>query len=201
MLSAALLAAGIGLGFAPDIPDGLSAALFGASALVAVFALFANATQHGYYKAARDKKAKLERALKLDDLALTTTPGMGSLRTRLGRVQIFQTVMLAVLIATDCTGLVFAITPSSERSAGAEVQVAVSAEFGGGASRSARPLVLSRTDDGRQRVIARASIRPDRPAYLSVEPGTYQLSTLAPGICTTQLVVTDAPLQLARIRC
>lgn len=67
-----------------SVPRGIIALVFLVGALLAVLSILANRTQHGYYRAAREVKGRLEGELRLGDRALTTTPGMGSPLNRVG---------------------------------------------------------------------------------------------------------------------
>jgi len=49
--------------------------LFGLGLLASVLAMFATATQHGYYRTARDGMRRVAARLHLGDLAIATTPG------------------------------------------------------------------------------------------------------------------------------
>ncbi len=69
-----------------DVPRVLVAVLFFVGALLAALSFLANDVQHRYYQSARERKRAIEDALELKDLALATTPGMGSPLARLGKV-------------------------------------------------------------------------------------------------------------------
>lgn len=106
VLNAAILVAGVGLVQSDaDLPRLVEAVPFMIGAFVALLAIAANLTQKDYYLAARDTKSTLERRLGLGDLAIRTTPGMGSRRIRrLGRVTTFQVVVLIALGVADVFG-------------------------------------------------------------------------------------------------
>ena len=86
-----------------DVPPELVAVLFFVGTLLAGLSFLANGVQHGYYQAARNRKHDLENRLDLREVALTTTPGMGSEVSRLGRVGAFLKVMLVAIALADLT--------------------------------------------------------------------------------------------------
>lgn len=87
------LAAGVGIG------------LYLVGAVCSVLTLFAVHVQQGYYRQARDHKARLEEKLGAADLAIRTTQGMGNTTRRLAKVTTFQNVILSMLLALDLAGL------------------------------------------------------------------------------------------------
>ena len=82
----------------------LTAGLYLAGVVCALLSLAAVRVQHGYYRTARDHKARIEERLRLGDLRLGTTPGMGSAITRLGKVTTFNGTLLGILAVMDRVG-------------------------------------------------------------------------------------------------
>jgi len=74
-----------------------------------VFALIANSVQRNYYREIKRHKKRLEDLLELETLAIRTTPGMGSRIKRLARVDTFNRLMLAMVLALDLTGLLYSV--------------------------------------------------------------------------------------------
>jgi hypothetical protein len=199
VLSAALLAAGVGL--RADVPAGVTIAVSVASALVAALALFANATGHNYYRSTRDTKARLEARLNLEEFALTPTAGMGSKQQPLGKVRHFQAFMLWVLIAAA----VYLAGATAVEHVGADdpdpVRVALTVNVAQPESGGNHPIVVSRVQDDGEKIVTEATVRPDAPAILKLRPGTYKVSALVRAVCEQELVVTSTPLQLKTIAC
>ena len=194
VLCAALLAAAVGLRVSTDLPRLPLVALYGAAAIVAFLALFANATQTSYYRAARDKKQRIEEQLDLGDLALATTPAMGSGRKRLGRVRTFQYTMVVVLLAISVVGGVEAIfaDPTPER---VDTMLTVVTDAAG-------PLPVAVAPEGEADVEARARARPGVPVRLTLEPGDYRVAVLVEeAVCEDKLEVTNEPMNVAQLDC
>lgn len=194
VLSAGLLAAAVGLRISTDLPRLPLVALYGAAAIVAFLALFANATQTSYYRAARDKKQQLEEKLSIGDLALATTPAMGSRRKRFGRVRTFQYTMLAVLLAISLVGAIEAIlvNPTPER---VDTMLTVVTDASG-------PLPIAVAPEGEADVEARARARAGVSVRLTLEPGDYRVAVLVEEeVCEDRLEVTEKPMNVAQIEC
>jgi hypothetical protein len=108
ILNAALVAAGGSLlGVQGDRARPLAAVLFWMGLLTVVLSLLASTTQHSYYRAARAVLKRFEERLGLDDLAIQTTPAMGSKHYRIGTVRNFQRSMLVMLGLIDFAGLAY----------------------------------------------------------------------------------------------
>lgn len=88
----------------------LPGALYFVGTLCCLLSLASTHVQQGYYREARDHKARLEAELRLGTLSLSTTPGMGSSVRRLGKVTTFNEVLLSVLAVIDLMGI-FTIIP------------------------------------------------------------------------------------------
>lgn len=86
--------------------DWLIGGMYLAGLLCCIFSMLASQVQTGYYRTARDHKRKLEDRLGLDDLSLSTTPGMGSTLRRLGKVTTFNVVLLSALALVNVMGVV-----------------------------------------------------------------------------------------------
>ncbi|HEX8689800.1 MAG TPA: hypothetical protein VF729_06115 [Solirubrobacterales bacterium] len=183
-----------------DLPKALVALVFGLGALLAVLSLLANNSQHGYYQAARQLKEDLESELELGEHALRTTPGMGSKVQRLGRVRTFLGTMLVAIAFVDLTGAGLAVfraidtddvnDPSS--------MVVIRATGPGFQHEPGLTLVVSR--DGE--VIATRAANTGRGiGPFELDPGRYRVSALGRAVCTEGIEVSEAPLQLATVRC
>lgn len=211
VLAAALLVAGTSLAAAsPRVPDAVPLVTFGAGALVSVLAWLATNTQHGYYRNARDTKARLEEELQLGKFALTTTPSMGAqagearwwrksktgravTRTadRVGRVQTFQKVMLAALAIGNAVGVVAVLDGRHDPTlAPSVVGVLPSSSF-------ADAFVVVASDG--DRVEQRAEVADDGSFRLSLAEGRHRLSVASADgkVCTASVAVTEDPVQLA----
>ena len=92
-----------------DVPRALVALLFLIGALLALLSILANESQHSYYRSARTLKQELETELNLKEVALATTPGMGSRFGRIGRVRTFLKIMLIAIALVDLAGAAFAV--------------------------------------------------------------------------------------------
>lgn len=109
VLNIAVFVAGVSLLSASSAATGLIATIFLLGAMLAVLSIFANQTQHGYYREARDGVNRAQQLLNLGDLAIATTPGLGSGVNRLGAVRTFLTVMLVALAIVDTAGALVAL--------------------------------------------------------------------------------------------
>lgn len=200
VLNAAVFAAGVALVTSSTESEGLAIAVFFTGVVICVLALFATSTQHGYYKAARDVKARLEERLEMGDAALTTTPGMGSpVRRLLGRVTTLQRVMLVALLAANVVGALFAVEVFDDaggpvRSTAVEVVGRISPAVNPGRDRLR--VVVSK--DGK--AVAKAS-GSDGEFALRLPPGDYRVWTLLDRICVDPVRVTEQPLQVLTMRC
>jgi hypothetical protein len=87
----------------------VAAWVFGSGLLIVGLSLLAMVTQHQYYRAARDGKTMLETQLNLGELAVRTTPGMGSPRERPLTVRTATLIMLGILGVGDAAGFVYAL--------------------------------------------------------------------------------------------
>lgn len=83
--------------------------LYFAGTVCCVLALFAGAVQRSYFRQTKAHKAKLEKLLKLDDLAIRTTPGMGGTARRLAKVTTFHTAIISILLILDVGGLAYSL--------------------------------------------------------------------------------------------
>lgn len=69
-----------------------------------ILALAASKVQKAYYDSIRDHKARLETALNMSTFRIRTTPGMGGVVSRLGRVTTFLNVILIILALMNLAG-------------------------------------------------------------------------------------------------
>ncbi len=83
--------------------------LYATGIVCCVLSLAANQVQRNYYRQAKRHKAMIEERLGLGDLAIRTTPGMGSQVKRVGKVTTFNTAILTILLGLDVTGLTLSI--------------------------------------------------------------------------------------------
>jgi hypothetical protein len=180
-----------------DVSAVVAGAVFLVGAASAVVSILANQTQHSYYKNARDRKRYLENRLGLDDLALTTTPGMGGARERLASVTRFQNFILGALLAADLTGLGVAVERAFSSKPDPRVQVAAQVQAKSRHASRKVPLVVTR----KGRIEASAMPRPRELVMLRLRPGRYQVSVFAGKLCTSRASITSAPLQRLVIRC
>ncbi len=119
-LSSAVLGVGAGL-VRLEGEDGrpLIAAVFAVGAVFALLAIAATATQHAYYRSARDRVRGLQRDLGLAERGLATTPGMRDERRpwwgRLGKVTTVNYFLLVVFAAIDtAAALAFGVEPVAD---------------------------------------------------------------------------------------
>jgi hypothetical protein len=108
VLNVGLLAGGLGLLKVNGLSSAVPGAIFGVGVVASVLCLIATATQHGYYRSARDGKGAIEQALNLGEYAIRTTPGMGGIR-RLGSVTNISYLLLVLLALGNAAGVVFLV--------------------------------------------------------------------------------------------
>jgi hypothetical protein len=108
ILNAALIAAaGSLLGIQGDRARPLAFILFGMGLVTVFFSFLATATQHSYYRAARESLKRVEERVGLGPLGIRTTPSLGSQQYRLGTVRNFQRAMLVMLGLIDLGGVAY----------------------------------------------------------------------------------------------
>lgn len=83
--------------------------LYFTGVICCILALVAGSVQRSYYRQTKTHKARIEALLGLGDLAIRTTPGMGSTARRLAKVTTFHNAILSILLLLDCTGLTYSI--------------------------------------------------------------------------------------------
>jgi hypothetical protein len=197
VLNIGVLVAALSLFSADRAPRWLVALLFLIGALLALLSILANETQHGYYTAARDRKAELEGTLGLGDVALATTPGMGSAVKRLGKVGTFLKTMLIAIAVIDLAG--GAVLLREEFSADAQ-DVALVVRVGTKVRDAFSPTTVGISEHGRllatRTLEARHSAKP-----ILLEPGVYQLWANGPTACSRHLEITRAPFQAVTLVC
>lgn len=182
-----------------DVPRALVAVLFLIGALLALLSSLANEAQHSYYRAARALKSKLEKQLGLEDLALATTPGMGSSFKRLGRVRTFLKIMLVAIAIVDLGGAAFAIEdatadPKSRPPSPRTVLIHLESAK----ARSWNALVVSRGE----KVVESRRLPPQAGRLLlEVPPGHYLVSLAGRSLCQRTIEVDRNSLQLATLAC
>lgn len=181
-----------------SLPRALVALVFGLGALLAGLSFLANDTQHGYYKSARELKKKLETQLQLEEVALKTTPGMGSRIKRLGRVGTFLKTMLVAIALVDLVGAGIGVNAAFDSSPESPDPVRVVVRVAGQGSDGGLTAVVSHRD---QVIATRMSDAGGRLAPVNLEPGRYLVSVLTRGICTETVDVSSDPLQLIEIDC
>jgi hypothetical protein len=177
------------------IPRLLVAAVFLVGLLLALLSILANETQTSYYHSARDLKRRLEDRLDIRELALATTPGMGSSIRRLGRVGTFLKIMLAAIALTDLIGAGLIAHEQWWESAPHRTVVVLTPGSPDRFASGARPTVVVARNG---QVIATRE-PSTRGAYHSIEleAGRYDLWTASSQRCRATLLVRDAPVQLA----
>lgn len=161
----------------------------------------ANDVQHRYYQSARDRKRELEKKLELGEVALATTPGMGSGIERLGRVGTFLKVMLIAIAAADLVGAGFAVADAFDDLGSPGPQSIVLIHVKPPAQGRAREVALVISRNG-QPIRSRA-LGPQRQILrLALDPGDYLASAISTTFsCTTPIRVRDEPVQLFKLRC
>lgn len=108
ILNAAIIGAGISLiGIQGDRARPLACVLFGTGLLAVILAILVTVTQHNYYRATRESLKLLERRLAVGELAIQTTPKLGSRRRRIATVTTFNYAMLSTLGFFDIAGVAF----------------------------------------------------------------------------------------------
>lgn len=109
-LNVAVVAAAAGLlSNTPRTDQPFLIMLFLVGFALATFSIAATRIQKGYYSEARDLVKAIQAQLPLGDLAIRTTPGMGSARPRWRRVGQLQEWMFMLIAAVDLSGLVVVI--------------------------------------------------------------------------------------------
>lgn len=124
--NAAILTVGTGL-LKLDSPQGdlFTAGVFAVGTLTSVAAVFVTASQHGYYRTARNRAQRIEAMLGLGELALDTTGTMrGVRRPWIGKVTNVLYVLFCFLALLNLAGTVYAFargeptTPPGDSSPG-----------------------------------------------------------------------------------
>jgi hypothetical protein len=187
--------------FSSGAPRVLIAALFLVGTLLAGLSFVANDVQHGYYQSARNRKRELEESLKLEDVALATTPGMGSGIQRLGKVGTFLKIMLVAIGVADLVGAGLAISEAAEPSASTMRSSIVVIHLGAPKGGFPGEAVVVISQKGR--LVRSRRLRPQRQALtFALKPGDYLASVAGEGLaCEKTVQVTEEPLQLLRLRC
>jgi len=182
-----------------DVPRVLVAALFLVGVLLAGLSFLANDVQHRYYRSARKRKRELEERLDLEDLALVTTPGMGSGIERLGRVGTFLKIMLIAIAAADLLGAGFAIAAEIEGATTRPPAALIRLEPSRGESSAEGVVMVSQ--DGKPIDSQRLGSQR-RMAAFSLDPGLYLVSALGSRLsCKAEVRVTEKPLQMLPVPC
>lgn len=199
VLNIGVLVAGVTLLASKEVPSILVAFVFGLGALLAVLSVFANNTQAGYYHAVRDLKKDIEGDLDLADLAIATTPGMGSRISRLGKVGTFLKTMLIAIACVDLTGVGIAVDDAvdtgSEKSA---AQIVIRARSQASERGEPTTVVVSRD---RKVVATRSGTAGQLLQPIRLEPGRYRVWAVGAERCSRAISVSSAALQLAEISC
>jgi len=182
-----------------DVPRELVAVLFFVGALLAGLSFLANDVQHGYYKSARNRKTDLEKRLELGDLALATTPGMGSGLRRLGRVGTFLKIMLVAIALADLVGAGFAIDKAIGASTSKPARTSLVINLEPSSPREDFSAVV--VSQGRKTITSRRFPQNETSLMVSLLPGQYRIFIAGTSLCHKDLRVGDDPLQLATIRC
>jgi hypothetical protein len=198
VLNVGVLIAAATMFAADNVPRELVAVLFLIGALLAVLSVFANESQHGYYRSARYVKQRIEERLELKEMALATTPGMGSKVGRLGRVRTFLKIMLVAIAAVDLGGAAFAFDEAGGTTkADPPLSVLVNTE----APKKHRlwsALVVSQGG----RLVQSHRLGPGSlPFLLDLQPGTYLVSLGGQSYCQKTIEVDRRPFQAAVLRC
>lgn len=109
-LNSAMLAAGVGLlRLSPDDALPLAGVVFFAGLVLTALGRLVVETQHDYYRAAREGLERVEGLLGLGDLAIQTTPGMGSAYRRRITVTRALLAVFAVLFVLDAIGVAYSL--------------------------------------------------------------------------------------------
>jgi hypothetical protein len=181
------------------VPRALVALLFLIGALLAVLSFLANDAQHTYYRAARALKQRLEERMDLDDLALTTTPGMGSSFSRLGRVRTFLKVMLVAIALVDIGGAALAIADAATTSEADSASPRTVLVYPG-TPRHERWSAFVVTRDGKT-IQSRPLKAHQGPILVNLPPGKYLVSLGGRSLCENTIEVDDRPLQPVVMAC
>jgi hypothetical protein len=185
---------------AHKVPRGLIGLLFVVGALLAGLSILANKTQHSYYVSARKLKAKLEKRLGLGEVALQTTPGMGSGIARLGRVGTFLTVMLVAIGLVDLVGAGLAFGVGTSEDADTTRRVEVVARLPAAAAAGFATTVVAADGEGTpvqsRELGGRVDARPFR-----LLPGDYTFWVAGRTLCRRPVSVAEAPLMIVRLHC
>ena len=197
VLNVAILVAGVGLLSATDMPAAVPIVVFIVGAVTAFLSILASKTQHDYYKNIRDLKERIELRLRLGDLVLRTTPGMGGVRGRIAKLTTFQQFILALLLVADVTGLGAAIGHAEQSDPIPRVMVVMQVAAAHRPGPHIVPVVLSREG----LIAASVAARPGAVVTVRVEPGSYRVSAFATRTCRRSATVTAAPLQRILVRC
>jgi hypothetical protein len=199
VLNIGVLVAGATLLASNGLPEALVGLVFVMGALLATMSFLANDSQHSYYKAARETKERLEEKLELGDVALRTTPGMGSGIARLGRVSTFLKTMLVAIALVDLVGAGISLHDVLE-----EAPVLPQARVVVRIPRLDRsPLgTVVVISDGNGHIVSSSRAAPPRIIKpFALDPGRYEVSVLSRRICTQAMDVSTAPLQLVVVAC
>ena len=197
VLNIGVLVAGATLLASAQVPRALVGLVFSLGALLALLSIFANQTQHGYYRGARDLEKDIEGRLGLGrGLALATTPGQGSSVERLGRVGTFLRTMLVAIACVDLIGAGIAAADAIEGRTTSAKQVSIRIPALGDTRKVV--VVVSEHDE----VLAtRSGLAGGLVGPIGLEPGSYRIWIAGPRICSALLFVTRKPLQLAAPTC
>ncbi|MCU1450388.1 MAG: hypothetical protein JWP02_2558 [Acidimicrobiales bacterium] len=109
-LNLGIIAAGTGLvrlGHAGEGELVLTSCIFLVGACACAFSILAQGTQRAYYRAARDRMVGIGERLRLGDDAIQTTPGMGALAKRIGKVTTYIYVLFSAIAVVDVVGFVY----------------------------------------------------------------------------------------------
>jgi hypothetical protein len=181
------------------VSAGIVFGLFCAGALIAGLALVALDTQHSYYRAARSLTTRLERALELGAFSLQTTPGMGSLQRRLGRVTTFQKLMMWALLTAHALGATVIAVHAITRPP-APVRVLVRVE-GIRTAIEQPPVVMSSGGSTEAGKIVASGVLGSGSLVLRVRPGVYRVWTVGTRVCHERVVIDDRPIQAVTLNC
>lgn len=103
VVNSAIIASGVALLGQAHLPL-LAGGVFTVGLVVAALAIMGTATQHGYYRDARDNHKQIANRLGFSDLALIKTKPGGSRYRRFGSVTTLNYVILALLCLVDTMG-------------------------------------------------------------------------------------------------
>lgn len=198
MLNIGVLVAAASLLSAQKVPRALVALLFLVGALLAFLSFLANDTQRGYYTAARDLKAKLESRLHLSDVAIATTPGMGSGVERLGKVGTFLKTMLVAIALVDLAGAGISGYDALDLGRPESDPVEVAIDVRGTGADDANVVVASQNGIvlETRHLVGNRVLEP-----FHLQPGRYSMWANATSLCRQSVTVTDQPLQHPILHC